>query len=63
MIGVLVAAFLLLSLVTLVCLTAVAGLRSRMSFESYRRSVQVLTFVFYFGLWGAIVGGAFWIAS
>ncbi len=63
MIGGLVVAFLTLAVVALVGLAVVARLRSRMLFDSYRRSVQVLTFAVYFGVWGAIVGGAFWIAS
>ncbi len=63
MIGGLVVAFLTLAVLALVGLAVVAQLRARMSFDSYRRSVQVLTFTVWFGVWGAIVGGAFWIAS
>ncbi len=63
MIGWLVVAFLALSLCALVGLAVVARFRGRMLFDTYRRIVQVLTFTVWFGVWGAIVGGAFWIAS
>jgi hypothetical protein len=62
-IGWLVVGFLTLAVVALVGLAVAARFRSRMLFDTYRRTVQLLTFTVYFGLWGAIVGGAFWIAA
>jgi hypothetical protein len=62
-IGWLVVAFLTLAVVALVGLALVSRVRSRMSFDTYRRTVQLATFTVYFGVWGAIVGGAFWIAA
>ena len=63
MIGALVGAFLTLAVFGAVLLVALSQVRGRMSFDTYRRTVQVLTFTVWFGVWGAIVGGAFWIAS
>lgn len=63
MIGALVGAFIVVAACGGLGLVIVSAVRSRLSFDSYRSSVQVLTFTVYFGVWGAIVGGAFWIAS
>ena len=63
MIGSVVAVFAVVAVVGVVALVVAAELRSGMSFESYRRMVGVSTFTVFVGLWGALVGGMFWVAS
>ena len=63
MIGSVVAAFAVLAVVGLVALVVAAELRSDMSFSTYRRLVGVSTFTVFVGLWGAVIGGMFWVTA
>ena len=64
MIGsVVVVVFVVLLLCGVMGLCVAALRRKRMSFPSYRRVVGVSTFTVFVGLWGALVGGMFWVAS
>ena len=63
MIGSVVAAFAVLLVCGVMGLIVAALRRKRMSFELYRRVVGVSTFTVFVGVWGAAVGGLFWVAS
>lgn len=63
MIGWLVLANLGLVVVGCVALAVLSRLRRPVPFDVYRRMVASAVFMVGFGLWGVIVGAAFWIAS
>ena len=63
MIGSVVAAFAVVLLAGVVALVVAAAFRDRMSYVRHVRLVQVSTFTVFVGLWGAAVGGFFWVAS
>ena len=63
MIGSVVAVFAVVALLGVVALIGAAEARSGMSFELYRRTVGVSTFTVFVGLWGAVIGGMFWVAA
>ena len=63
MIGSVVAVFAVVALAGVVTILVAAELRSDMSFSTYRRMVQLATFTVFVGLWGALIGCMFWLAS
>ena len=63
MIGSVVAAFVVVTGFGVVALVVASRVRAGMSFTSYRRTVQLATFTVFVGLWGALIGCMFWVAS
>ena len=63
MIASVVAAFALLTVVGVLALVVAAVFRRRMAFVTYSRVAQVAAFTVVVGLWGALVGCMFWVAS
>ena len=63
MIASVVAAFAVVTVLGVVALIVAAEMRPDMSFTSYRRTVQLATFTVFVGLWGALIGCMFWVAS
>lgn len=63
MIGSVVAAFAVVALAGVIALVVAAKLRSDMSYSTYRRMRELATFTVFVGLWGALIGCMFWIAS
>lgn len=63
MIGSVVVAFSVVAVVGVVALLVAGELRSDMSFSTYRRVVGLATFTVFVGLWGALIGCMFWVAS
>jgi hypothetical protein len=62
-IGSVVAAFAVVALAGVIALVVAAKLRSDMSYSTYRRMRELATFTVFVGLWGALIGCMFWIAS
>ena len=63
MIGSVVLLFAMLLTCGVVGLCVAALRRNRMSFPIYRRVVGVCTFTVFVGLWGAVIGGMFWVTA
>jgi hypothetical protein len=62
-IGSVVAVFGMVAGIGVAGLIVAARLRSDMSYSTYRRMRELATFTVFVGLWGALIGCMFWIAS